>query len=324
MLNYGMINDKAPHIIADLCEIACFFEDRPISRSDIEEFIVNKGGAGLLSQLEQDDESGAETNERMQRLTEDAFKHLEYRSVAFGSWYPFSVDHDVVELLPDQTCEHQIYVNLVCHSRLKMFEKSRQIRLAAEFEALCCYAMEGLFPSWNVYHFGAGGRDRAIFGNKLADAIKELASRLRDDLHSRHVGKISVHDTGDAGIDIVALLEWTDPAEAAPAYFAQCAAQQIVWPEKKFEAHPQSISKYINFFCDPGAILFIPICYRGPDGQWIDADGHRVILIDRLRIIELLRLQFARDSTLSAKVSLVFSAPFARGAYKPNDVSEAA
>lgn len=324
MLNYGIINDRSPHIIADLCEISCFFEDRAVSRSDIEEFITTRGGAGLLSLMEHGGETTAETNERMQRLTEDAFKHLTYRSAAFGSWYPFKAQHDVLELVEELSSEQQIYINLLSYSRLKMFDRSKRSKFAADFEALCCFAMSGLFPTWKVYHFGAGGRDRSLFGNKLSDAISVLAEKLRDELHTKHVSKISSQDVGDAGIDIVALHEWGDPAEAIPAYFAQCAAQQNGWPEKKYEAHPISIAKYVNFFCPPGAILFIPLCYRGPDGHWLDADGHNVILIDRLRLAELLSAQFSRDDTLKGEVLSVASEPFVRGAYKPLDFSTAA
>ncbi len=324
MLEYGVINDRAPHIIADLCEIACFFEERPVSRSDIEGFITTRGGAGLISQLERQEDTGAENNERMQRLTEDAFKHLMYRSTAFGEWYPFRAQHDVLELAEPETIEHQIYVNLLCHSRLKMFKPARRAKLASEFEVLCCFAMRALFPDWNVYHFGAGGCDRHLFGNKFSDAICALAKKLRDEVHAGHVAKISPHDVGDGGIDIVALHEWNDPAEAVPAFFAQCAAQQEGWPEKRFEAHPMALEKYIHFFYDPSSVLFIPLCYRGPDGQWLDASGHNSLLVDRLRLVEQFKKLISKDEDIKDELLKAISEPFIRGVYNLEVIEAAA
>ena len=93
MPDYGVINDRSPHIVADLCEIIALFENTPISRGDIESFVTAKGGEGLFREL--DAANDAETNERIQALTEDAFQHLRYRQIAFGRWYPFVVEHDV-------------------------------------------------------------------------------------------------------------------------------------------------------------------------------------------------------------------------------------
>ena len=46
--DYGLIEDRAPHLVADLCEIISFFENREVSRSDIEGFLYEKGAKGLL------------------------------------------------------------------------------------------------------------------------------------------------------------------------------------------------------------------------------------------------------------------------------------
>lgn len=289
MTNYGIINDKSPHIVADLCEIICYFEDLPVARGDIEEFINVKGGDGLLRQLAAD--GGAESNDRVQKFTEDAFKHLLYRQAAFGDWYPFKAEHDLLELKEPQTNKHKLYAALLADSRLKMFPGPQRFLLAAEFEALCREAAPGLFPNWSIFHFGVGGADRGLFGNRLKDALPRLAEKMRDSVIQKRVAELSDHDVGDGGIDLVAIREWIDPAESVPVYFAQCAAQQENWPEKRFESHPITHERYFNFFHKPGSVMFIPVCYRGPDGQWIDSDGHQSVLIDRLRILELFQTQ---------------------------------
>lgn len=286
MPSYGMINDRAPHIIADLCEIICLFENAAVARGDIESYINSKGGEGLFRELDAGNDT--ETNERIQALTEDAFQHLLYRQAAFGRWYPFRVEHDVIELRDAYDDYHSLYSVLLCYSRLKMFSGPDRARYAADFEALCREALPGLLPAWNIYHFGKGGLHRAEFGNKLKDALRALAAKTRDHLVEDNVDELSEQDTGDAGIDLVAIYEWNDAAKSVPSVFCQCAAQQEGWPEKRFEAHPLSLEKYFSFFHKPSTVLFIPLCYRAPTGQWVTADGHQSILIDRLRLTELL------------------------------------
>lgn len=284
-MDYGIINDRSPHIIADLCEIISFFEAIPVSRGDIESFIATKGGEGLLHTLLA--EGDTERNEKVQRLTEDAFRHLSYRSTAFGQWYPFAVNHDVIELKEAYESRHKIYITLLLNSRLKMLPRPDRIRQAREFEVLCHAAIPALFPLWQNYHFGAGGADRNAFGNRLMDALPALASVLKETILPDALAELSPHDVGDGGIDLVSVYEWNDHAPARPAYFGQCAAQQENWPEKRFEAHAVTHERFFSFFHKPGTMLFIPVCYRGTDGLWIDSAAHGTILIDRLRLTAL-------------------------------------
>ena len=74
--SYGVINDRAPHLVADLCEIICYFENQEVSRGDIETFLSEKGGEGLLTDLRLDNLDSAEVNERFQELSEEVFRHL--------------------------------------------------------------------------------------------------------------------------------------------------------------------------------------------------------------------------------------------------------
>lgn len=286
MPDYGIINDRSPHIIADLCELICLCEATSVSRGDIESYINTKGGAGLLTELSASDDT--QTNERIQALTEDAFQHLIYRQNAFKHWYPYVVSHDVIEVKDSYTDHHRIYASLLIQSRLKMLPRADRFRLASEFEALCREALPGLLPAWRIYHFGANGRDRHLFGHKLKDALRVLAGKLKDGIIEKRVNELSEHDVGDAGIDLVGMYEWQDDAESIATYFCQCAAQQTGWPEKRFEASPLSLERYFSFFHKPGTVLMIPVCYRIPSGQWLGSDGHQSILVDRLRLVELM------------------------------------
>ena len=124
--DYGIINDRAPHLVADLCEIISYFEDAEVSRADIEAVLFEKGGAGLFSDLELVDPDSAEANETFQALSEEVFRHLRYRSTAFGAYYPFVVQGDLLFPVNKITNRHKLYAALLAFSRMKMFSRSRQ------------------------------------------------------------------------------------------------------------------------------------------------------------------------------------------------------
>ena len=285
--DYGIINDRAPHLVADLGEIVGFFENDEVSRGDIENLLSQRGGHDLLAELEAGPDS-ATKGERFQALSEETFRHFRYRKLSFGRWYPFEIDGDVLVPTSDITVRHKIYAALSAFSRMKMFSGTDQNRFAGDFERLCVEALSGFARDWKVIHFGKGGKDRPALGQKLKDALRALARELREDTVESEIGRLPETNTGDGGIDVVVYRPWSDVARAVPCYFGQCAASQVGWPEKRLEASAVNLERYFNFFHKPGTILFIPLCFRDVDGTWVNSDGHQTILVDRQRLIELL------------------------------------
>lgn len=310
--NYGLINDRSPHLIADLCEIICYFEDQHVSRADIEMFLSENGGDGLFVDLQVEGLGSAETNERFQELSEEVFRHLVYREKSFGVYYPFSVAGDVLEPTSTVSARQRIYAALLAFSRLKMFSQVHRQSFAADFEAFCLEASHAFTGTWKVVHFGQGGRDRATLGNKLKDALMSLSDILKETPLLDEIARIPDNSLGDAGVDIIIYRRWSDEARAIPAYFAQCAAQQENWPAKKFEANPLNLERYFSFFHKPGTILFIPLCFRGVDGRWINDAGHQTILVDRKRLVDLVEIRIADFSTLEQAVKHI-PTPFGLG-----------
>ena len=311
--SYGVVNDRAPHIVADLCEIISYSKNREFSRADLETILSAEAGDGLRVDLELDAlESSAETNEALQALSEEVFRHLHYRATAFGDYYPFSTEGDILVPVTQATPHHKIYAALLAFSRLAMFSHSDRTRFAACFEDFCFAASTGLTGSWKVIHFGTGGRDRSCYGHKLKDALMNLSRVLRETPIEQEIHNLSDHDTGDAGLDIIIYREWRDPARATPCYFAQCAAQKDNWPTKKFESNPLNLEKFFSFFHKPGTILFIPLCFRGVDGNWINSDGHQTILIDRQRLLELVEARIAHGDDRESVFQQI-PKPFALG-----------
>ena len=295
--SYGIINDRSPHLVADLCEIICYFENRQISRADIEVFLSEYGGEGLFDDLQVEDLDSARANEKFQELSEEVFRHLSYRETAFARYYPFTSEGDVLVPAEDMSQHQKSYAALLAFSRLKMFSRSVRNQFALDFERFCVEASLGFTGDWNVLHFGKGGRDRPKFGTKLKDALLKLSEVLREYPVELEIREICEGNTGDAGVDIVIYKDWNDDARAVPAYFAQCAAQQTNWPEKRYESNSLSLEKYFHFFHKPGTILFIPLCFRGVDGQWISSDGHQTVLVDRKRLLELIESRIRQDGS---------------------------
>ena len=299
---YGQINDASVHVIADFFEIISFNESRSISRSDIETHLIRDAGEGTKQEVAEDatGDTSAESNEKYQKLSEEVFSHLRYRQTAFKKWYPFTADKDVLDINKKLSDRHKLYIALLLFSRLQMMSRSNRTKLAAVFEKLCYFAIVGMFPNWEIIHFGKGGLHRKHYGNKLKDALRALADKIKDNTDSVFIEELSEHDSGDAGIDIIALNHFGDSAQGVALYFGQCAAQQDGWPDKVYEAHEIKLSKYFNFFHSPGTLLFIPLFYRKLDGRWVTSHAYNSILLDRLRLVELFEAQKANCSAAIA------------------------
>ena len=84
--SYGVINDRAPHLVADLCEIICYFgESGGLPRRYLRHFSLKKVERASLLTYGLSNLDSAEVNERFQELSEEVFRHLTYRARAFTS-----------------------------------------------------------------------------------------------------------------------------------------------------------------------------------------------------------------------------------------------
>lgn len=294
--NYGQIDERAPTLVADLAEIMAYFENREISRGDVEGMLFSKGGQGLLDELQLDALDSATANEKFQKLSEDVFLHLRYRKKSFASWYPFDLDGDVLVPQDKITPEQEVYIALTGFSRLKMFSNQDISKFAADFEILCYEAAQGFADGWDVLHMGVGGKHRAQFGTKLKKSLFSLGEKLGEDLVLAAIEELPENNLGNAGLDILIYKNLDDSAKGSPIYFAQCAAQQTGWPKKKFEASAMNFERYFSFFHKPGTIIFIPVSHRNLDGNWLNRDGHNAIVFDRHRIIALLRERIKKSN----------------------------
>ena len=298
----GEIHPNTPHLFADLAELLLLFDyegRNKLHKNDLEAMLSR----GPVSHEEIDDEeaaceefeSGAELNGRQERQLDDVLIQLEYRSKALKDFYPFTFEGDELVRIDSVLSEKQrVYRFLLVCSRLRSFGRNGIPQKWARFFAnLSKVAMAGLVPSHaSVRIFDANSDDRkTYYSTDLRKALKKLGADLR-------VLKVNEDEcdkspsSGDAGLDLVAIVDFDDGAANAFALFGQCGAQETGWPKKTLEAHSIRFRHCFQIQFDHPSVMFIPLCYRTADGEWCDnQSANGILLIDRERILSLLDIQ---------------------------------
>ena len=299
----GELHPNTPHLLSDVTELLLItnhYGRKRWHKNDMESLLTS----GVISEEEIDDEereseeeaSSAARHDRTNRQIEDLWSQLEYRSKALEQYYPFTMERGMLVLKDGLTPEQRIYRMLLVCSRLRSFSAERGIaqRWAAAFTKLSREAMTGLLPCGvDVRIFDANSEDRRHhYGTDIKDALKVLGEELgAHAILNEEINRIQ-SASGDAGLDLVATINFADGAVSSYAIFAQCGAQETKWPTKTLDAHPLKISNYFSMKCDPVSIMFIPVCYRNSDGSFCNnlyASG--ILLADRVRILQLIGWQ---------------------------------
>ncbi|ACD15570.1 hypothetical protein [Paraburkholderia phytofirmans] len=298
----GALHKTTPHLFADLLELLLLTnadgragyhkneigdvaERLPVAAEDLD----------WQPARPRNDENGAEVQDRQERYIEDLWRVLEYRAAVMGAAYPFRVGGGRIDLERAlDTPQTRIYRLLVSCSRLRSFPNNgcRQ-RWAAAFTSLCAIAFRSMVPSHaSVRIFDANSVDRREYYDvDLRRALVKLGEDLQPEMiNMENCAKVSA--SGDAGLDLVAIVPFGDDATTVHALFAQCGAQETDWPSKVLEAHPIAFRSYYQFLHEPANVMFIPLSYRGPDGKWVDSSNvSGCIVIDRERIFRLVERQ---------------------------------
>jgi hypothetical protein len=304
----GELHPNTPHLFADLAELVLtigYNGRTKLHKNDllniIETGTVSPDELDLEDDAEEEaDNTGqatAEKNSRREKQLEDVLTQLTYRSNALNSYYPFTVDGDELVLLDKEllTDKQRVYRFLLACSRLRSFDHSCGVRQkwAKAFTCLSKLAMEGLVPNHaTVRIFDANSDDRK---NYYSTALREALKILGKDL-----AVLRIHDdecdkagtSGDAGLDLVAIVNFDDGAATSFALLGQCGAQETAWPQKTLQAHSINYQNFFQIQFNYPGVMFTPVCYRTADGEWMDnQSANGILLIDRERILKLLDLQ---------------------------------
>lgn len=322
----GELHPNTPHLFADLAELVLttgYNGRTKLHKSDLLNIIET--GTVSPDELDQEDDAEeeadstgqatAEKNSRREKQLEDILIQLTYRSCALNDYYPFTMDDDELVLLDKEllTDKQRVYRFLLACSRLRSFgQKGICQKWAKAFTCLSKLAMEGLLPNHaTVRIFDANSDDRKnYYSTDLREALKTLGKDLAV-LRIINDECDKAETSGDAGLDIVAVVSFDDGASTSFALLGQCGAQETGWPQKTLEAHSM---KYRNFFqmqFDYPAVMFTPVCYRTADGEWTDnQSANGILLIDRERILKLLDLQNRWQEIVVLQWFLDFEAGF--------------
>jgi hypothetical protein len=116
--------------------------------------------------------------------------------------------------------------------------------------------------------------------------------RLAADLHEAPKAKeadFPPNATGDEGLDLVGWVPWGDDAPGRVLFFAQCACSKDEWVAKQHSSSAEGWRNKIDFTVPPANVAFIPVCFRKADGSWHSTADIQSIVVDRLRLLYLLR-----------------------------------
>ena len=310
----GNLHPNAPHLFADLAELLLLSKwigRDSLHKNDLEELLAQ----GVVSSDEIDDEdasentarltnqSTAERSSRLETQLEDVMVQLEYRSRSLAAYYPFSISGETLTATEPLSDQARVYRMLLSCSRLRSFKKSGvPQRWAKYFANLSKMALTGLVPSHaSVKIFDANSDDRKnYYTTDLREALKILGKDL---------GVLKINETecdkagapGDAGLDLVAVIDFDDDAPVNFALLAQCGAQETGWPNKTLEAHSLRYRNYFQIQLDYPSIMFTPVFYRDSQGAWLDNQStNGILLVDRLRILKLIAIQNQWASIVTA------------------------
>lgn len=291
-VNSPSMSETKPHLLVDQLELylLLFNDGDHFSKSDL---------TTILSQdadTEESSGSSAESNLKVETNVETCFRHFQYRASAFLEYYPFHINQSGNLEKKPQTAKISIYRFLLVASMLSQVGKADSTLLAQQFEVVCADALKQWNGNLNVKIFGAGSEDRRnYFGSGTREALCKLAEFVSaTPIHhvinkKREDGVYKISSSGDKGLDIVACHPFNDNAGGCFSIFGQCASKKEHWWHKKHEANAINFREIIAFKNDPLNMVFIPVCFRDSNGEWVEETSSTgCLLIDRVRLCSML------------------------------------
>jgi len=239
-----------------------------------------------------DSQNNSALNDKISSKVSSIFELLQSRQKHYGDDYPFFVTKNEIHLRDHLSAIHKTYIILLCSSLLRLATKSGINKIGHLFERLCGPVFSQLLPASSEAHFfGSGGSEDSLFKGRFYDKVVKLCDRLHVTQRTNFtIENAGVHNVGDGGLDWVGVFNFLDNQSSQPVFFGQCACGTSDWIDKEFDAHKSKWDKYIQF--DNGYLTyhFIPRNYRDNSLLWFNPlDIYDVVLIDRYRILELLK-----------------------------------
>lgn len=269
-LNYP--RDSDTHSLADFAELLCLLTpDRICSRESISDQLHDVGDT-RVSDVQLD----------------DCFNQIEWRSVAFGDGYPFSISTESKTFSAPEHIEGKclLYVLLLISANLPFLTITIN-PITESFERLSLLVLRKASPvPASVRPFGKNQTD---YTGRKWERMNVLAQQIGG--HGRCTEQtFRARDSGDGGIDIASWLQ-LDIFEQRniPSSLAQCACSRSDWSSKQTEISHARLGAMVVPTHMWAQMLFIPHCFRDNVGNWaFEGEVGLTIIFDRLRIMTVL------------------------------------
>ena len=287
-------NRSIDHLWADYAELLCLVNtDREISKDQIVARLEEGEDVGEIVDDADDTTqlSVAEVNDRVSVQVDDWFRYLQFRAGAYGDFYPFYLTHDGNTLIANDSLSvrQKLYIFLLLASNLTYLSPRDRDTLTNCFEAISKEMLKKMLPSDARVHL-FHPRHKEFSGN-FWTRLNALASEIKETVTAQP-DEFSEYDTGDKGLDLVAWVPVVDELPSLLIVFGQCACT-LAWVEKQHSSSFAAWNGKLTFTAPPSNMAFIPFCFRRPSGDWYSqSDIHHSVLIDRLRIVNILQERY--------------------------------
>lgn len=284
-------NQRETNRWADYVELRCLTSlDGEVSDADLLDHFRDRRDLGELDD-EAAEASNPERTDKEETQLNDIFLHLQYREASLGESYPFSVlEGNILRCDQDSiSAKQKLYIFLLLAANLKYVRDSGKV--TSSFERISRDVLAKLMPRRAEVHiFGTSASSQRAprYSGTLAQKVQKLASDLSESVMLQP-GSVAPTNTGDGGLDLVAWVPVGDTQPGRLVVFGQCACT-TEWVTKQHSSKVDAWRKKMSFTADPVNVVFIPFFFRSNGGDWFaDQDIHGGVLMDRMRILELLK-----------------------------------
>lgn len=227
-------------------------------------------------------------SEKSQELADTVFAHLDLRSIACGSGYPFNVGPQTLTR-KDSSALDSTYAFLLLLRTFGVRAGPARTKAASLFEEIATVVagryLGGPDKGAETFHFGF---PRSTTPAGFESALNLLCSRLQEGGQTKK--RPAKRHQKDAKLDLVAWRPFPDQRNGKIVAFGQCAAGDN-WDGKAAELRPQS---FMGLWMTQGRLAFTPMvffflphCLDDDDWDSISMIGD-TIPFDRCRITSLI------------------------------------
>jgi hypothetical protein len=271
-----------------------------------QEGVGDEGEEGDELELELLDVGRGERELRLEQLLEEVALRLRLGP----KLYPFETEDE--RLVPREAAGSEIYlVLLILSSKDASFRKERRAHeVEASFDRISLSALRRyLGRSARGTRFAKNAHvdgDNETRPQRFRDAIRWLRGQLEvgpglreppdtereahweDEGVEDELGRTPLNSYSDGGVDVVVWWRFADGRAGSPVLLGQCTVQ-LEWSDKVSDIDVELWGKWIDFdTVPPQTALVIPFAVNRASAQWNDRTVTAGVIIDRLRMLELL------------------------------------